>query len=184
MEVNILLVILTFVIMIAVILLADSLTTAMLIVSLLANFLVISAQFGKIHKKVTTGSVGPAATTLQSNMIPDGTDQVQQSELFVEKALPYEDQETNIYGPFYDMWHSYQDTYTSAYDTPQIQVGVSAAECNYNVDEANAIMAQRRARDKKCSDGWVTKDANYYKHHYGSELSESEDKQWWGRHEW
>jgi hypothetical protein len=43
----------------------------------------------------------------------------------------------------------------------------------------NAIMAQRRSRDKKCMDGWASKDANYYKQHFAEELDEAEAKPWW-----
>lgn len=172
MHINILFVTLTFVIVIAVILLADNLTTAMLIVSLLANFLVISSQFGKISKN-----------TLGLNIREWGVPLSEQKKEIEEKSV-FQHEDPIIYGPSYEMWHAYQDGYTKCYDEPQAVVGVSCAEKNSGIDAANALMAQRRFRDKKCSDGWASKDANYYKHHFAGELDEVEDKPWWSRHEY
>lgn len=84
-------------------------------------------------------------------------------------------------------------SYGSCYPTPAPVVGiVSGPEAAGTtpaslggVDGALAHTAQKRAqRDKKCSDGWVLKDATYYAHHFDDELNISEAKPWWGRAEY
>lgn len=170
------LIILTFILVIVVILLADNLTTAMLIVSLLANFLVISSQFKKISKNfLDIGISAPTSPTpaaqddsMISETAPDATD----------------NQKTDIYGPFYEMWHAYRNSYDKCYDPPQVNAYGDCPGRAYNIDTANAFMAQQRSRDKKAMDGWAVKEANFYKHHYGSELDDTERRVWWGRNEY
>lgn len=182
MHTNIIFVVLTFVIIIAVILLADNLTSAMLIVSLLANFLVISAHFGKISKNVLGMNIREWGTPL----VPESRNVVEEVSKSEDKgpAITPDDQDPIIYGPSYELWHAYDTAYTKCYDEPKAVVGMSCSEQSSGIDSANALMAQQRARDKKCSDGWASKDANYYKHHFGSELDDTERKPWWSRHEY
>ena len=200
-RVNILFIVLTFIIIVAVIVLSDSLMTAMLIVSLLTNFLVISAQFRKISKNILDVSVqnwgshtANTETTSGQDIDQDsgqvasqnsGQDFNQDSNQDPNQNLGYyANQDTNLYGQSYNQWNAHHTGYTSCYDEPQMMVGVSCSERSNSIDASNALIAQKRARDKKCTDGWVTKNANYYKHHFGNELTESEDKPWWGRVEY
>jgi hypothetical protein len=195
---NILFIVLTLAVVVAVILVADSLLNAMIIVSLLANFLVISAQFGKISR----GSLGIAAQDWgvppRKEMPDDDSEEgitrrvdAYEQRLAREVArgtssepdrTPDGSQPVDMYGPFYEMWHAYHDT--SAYPTPQHHVGVSSAEVNSGIDAAAAYMSQQRARDKRCSDGWASKNADYYAYHFGSELAQAEAKPWWGASEY
>ncbi len=87
---------------------------------------------------------------------------------------------TDLYGPYYEMWHAYQDGYTSVYDPPHAVTALSCAEKDAGFDTSNAYMAQRRARDRKCTDGWLSRDSSYFKYHYGSELDDAEKRVWWG----
>lgn len=178
MGVNILFIILTFIIIIAVILLAENLMTAMLIVSLLANFLVISAQFGKISKNILNISATGMPPKPSPKIEPPASSNVSSS-----GSPEQTEQDTNLYGPLYELWHEYNNAYSDCYNSPQMVVGSSCAERTYNIDEANAFMAQKRARDKKCMDGLVTRDASYYKYHYGDELDQAEERLWWGKFE-
>jgi hypothetical protein len=58
------------------------------------------------------------------------------------------------------------------------------ASCGTNsIDDMNAIISVRRARDKAAIDGSVSKNANYYRYHFAGELNESERKPWWGNSE-
>jgi hypothetical protein len=82
-------------------------------------------------------------------------------------------------------------TYTSAYKPPPPfkAIGSSGAlKCNINdypnFDESNARLAALRQRDKRAMDGYVTKNANYYKRHFGRELEDAEKQQWWGNDEY
>jgi hypothetical protein len=173
----VLFVVMTFALMIAIILIADSLVTAMIIVSLVTNFLVISGQFNKIYKHI-----GGAIADEKSDAAPilDDSPEDAPSSALLEDALPNPD----IYGPYYEQWHSYQDGYTSVYSPPHLAIATSCAEASNSVDTANTFMAQHRARDRKCMDGWASKNADYYAYHYGAELSDTEAKPWWGRQEW
>ncbi len=174
-----LLIVLTCILIIVVIILADSLTTAMLIVSLMANFLVISSQFGKLHK----GSLGigidewgapPAALQSDTTNIP---------EIDPTPHDPAEDAQSAIYGPFYEMWDAYRAV-DGIMDKPQIHALNGLCDGGYDMDSANAHIAQQRSRDKRALDGWAVKDANYYRHHYGGELAAEENKPWWSRNEY
>ncbi len=173
-----LLIILTCILIIIVIILADNLTTAMLIVSLLANFLVIGVQFNKISKGSL--NVGAQNWPTASNPAPQAS-----AETVREAGSgPSEYPQEGLYGPFYEMWDAYRNSYTSCYDKPQIYVHGHGCDRGYDMDGANAYMAQQRSRDKKALDGWAVKDANFYKHHYGNELDDAENKPWWSRNEY
>jgi hypothetical protein len=171
MHINILFIVMTFVIIIAVVLLADNLTSAMLIVSLLANFFVISGHFNKLSKNI----LGISATNWGKPPAKPIAEEV-----VAPVAVPADNQNTNLYGEDYERYHAYQDSYTGCYNEPKPVVGMSCSENSSGIDAMNAIMAQRRARDKKCMDGVASKDVNYYRHHFGSELDEAEAKPWWG----
>lgn len=74
--------------------------------------------------------------------------------------------------------------YTGCY--PQVPFDLNG--CNtgayLSYDEANARLAALRQRDKKALDGVVTKNSNYYKRHFSTELDEAEAKRWWGSSEY
>lgn len=173
---------LTFILLIIIIFLARDMTEAMLIISLLANLLVISGQFGLLSKGLVDITMQDAAA--QAASTPDSAAQapaagVPDGATDGSSAHPNGD----MYGSFYDQWNAYKDTYNSAYDSPRMAVS-TGAEQSYTVDEHNTLIAQQRARDRKCSDGWLTKDKYYYQYHYGSELDDAEAKAWWGRNEY
>ncbi|SIP86052.1 Hypothetical protein PACV_339 [Pacmanvirus A23] len=178
MHVNIIFCVLTFIIMIAVILTADSLTTAMLVITLLTNFLVISSHFGKIGKTVgmTVEKIGKPAEVETESQTKEHSEATHETPNISEENL-------SIYGADYEKWHAYNDSYTSCYDEPKTVVGSSCSERTFDVDTMNALVAQKRARDKKCMDGVALKDANYYREHFGDEFKETEDRIWWGRNE-
>lgn len=76
------------------------------------------------------------------------------------------------------------ESYTNCYEPPSYDIENCNLYSYLPFDEANARMASLRQRDKKCTDGWVTKNANYYKKHFGRELAEEEAKRWWGNQEY
>ena len=94
------------------------------------------------------------------------------------KALTGEKDPTEAYP-----WGSNQ-SYTDCYPGPNRELN----GCNMNdymgIDEANTRQVQLRTRDKRVIDGHITKNANYYKRHFGKELDESENKRWWGNDEY
>lgn len=105
-----------------------------------------------------------------------------------DEAKPEVGEDVNFYPDMVNYMYSkdmieheaYNTSYSECYKAPMPVIRDSASEIDNSIDSANALMAQRRARDKKCSDGWASKDKNYFKIHYGWELDESEKKPWWG----
>lgn len=165
MNLNIYLVVLTFIIILIVIQLSDNITTAVLIITLLANFLIICSQLS---------SINIANFSIKTENGPE------------ETPLPADDnneEEYHMYGPAWDRFHNYQLGYTDAYEDPKFVIGTDASEATQGIDGANTLMAERRTRDKKCIDGAVTKTADYYRHHFGDELSQEEKKVWWGHYD-
>ena len=181
MHTDALFIVLTLVVIIIVIMLAKDLVTAVLIVSLLAHFLVISGRFKKLSGSFLDIDVADA----------DGIDLTAGGSVLSTAPTgaaepdnePQSDVATEPYGPFYENWNAYGRSYLTAYDEPAPIAIVSAAERNYDTDAANALMARRRTRDKRAMDGAVTKDVDYYRYHYGGELAQAEAKPWWGRGE-
>jgi hypothetical protein len=57
-------------------------------------------------------------------------------------------------------------------------------DVSFTVDNKNAMSARRRARDKRCKTAVVKKGSDYYKYHFADELKDSENRVWWGRHEY
>lgn len=89
----------------------------------------------------------------------------------------------NMYGAFYDEWNTQRLSYTNSYTDPMPRIIKSGAETTADIDSANTLLWQRRARDKECSDGWASKNADYYKYHYAEELDTEAAREWWGRDE-
>lgn len=54
-----------------------------------------------------------------------------------------------------------------------------------DIDAKNAQLTKLRGgqRSRKCSDGWASKNANFYRKNYARELEDYEAKPWWGRQE-
>lgn len=166
---NVIFLVLTFILIIIVILMTGNLATAVLVISLLANFLFINSQFNQLHNATnSTDSTAPNKTV-------EHTDDSTTSKDNIYATL---DQVTDPYGHLYEQHHVFDSSYSTAYPEVKNIVG-HCSDTSYGIDSANAIMAQRRARDKKCSDGWATKTADYYKYHYGNELNDAERKIWW-----
>lgn len=83
----------------------------------------------------------------------------------------------SMYGPFYEIWRNYKE------DTPYAQVKPNEYNYANNVDDLITNDTRRRFKDKRTIIGNITKDANYYKYHYGNELDAEERKRWWGNNE-
>lgn len=175
MHINLLFIIMTFVVVCAIILLSDNLTNAVLIITLLANLLVLFSQIEKRTSKLTN-----CADKFESGEQP----QEEEAGEDVEEH-PYSvdnNQSGLMYGNMYAKHDAYNIGYINEYDPIPVD-GIDGG-ANSGIDGANALMARRRARDKKCSDGWAVKDANYFKFHYADELDEAEQKRWWGNKEY
>lgn len=85
---------------------------------------------------------------------------------------------SELYDDNYAKWDSYR------FLPAQCGAPVVYSDCSETSRDANVRItevARSRARDKRCIDGLVTKDANFYRYHYAGELDEVEKKPWWGR---
>lgn len=54
-----------------------------------------------------------------------------------------------------------------------------------DIDAKNAQISKLRGgqRSRKCSDGWASKNANFFRKNFAREIDEYEQKPWWGRQE-
>lgn len=170
-----------------VIFLARDLLTAGLIIAMIVNFALIWRSFA--DEPVNAPSeVGPAAAKMSPDMSApnDATTQVPDAPTWdLSTSRPRGESgvtsPADMYGPFYDMWHQNRAAYTDCYPERRAP---EVAMMSDDVDSGVAMIGIERARDKKCIDAWVARDANYYKQHFGSEFEESEARPWWGRHEY
>lgn len=124
----------------------------------------------------------PAAQTTQY------PNQTQQHDILAQ-PVPTTTQES-MYGPSYEVWNASRQSY-DIYSDPRTNFAPAASygsaysgSATYDVDGANTRMARARARDRRCIDGAVTKGADYYKYHFGSELDDTERRVWWGNNEY
>jgi hypothetical protein len=162
---NAVLILLVFVIAIGVVILTD-VVTALQIFSLIASAVVIYRCFadGALDLQIKPRD---AATAPPREVAPPVVRESYQD--FPPDAY---------YGRDFDRFRSFKATYNSAY-TPAGYAGG-----HRGVDDMGMKLGIARARDRQCIDGAVTKNANYYKYHYGDELSDYESRPWWGRNEW
>ena len=77
------------------------------------------------------------------------------------------------------------EKYNTCYSelTPSLQ-NMQPANSYLSFDEAHSRLAALRQRDKRCIDGAIAKNANYYKKHFGDELDVAENERWWGNDEY
>ena len=161
-------IIITFIVIISIIFLAESFMVAMLMVSLIANFLVICLNSTKLASKLQL--------PIRDQPIETPVDISTNDE--VNNELP---SILSSYGKDYEDHQQYKESYSSCYDDATPAVAISHSENSHTIDSLNALMSQRRTRDKRGMDGAVSKDSNFYKYYFANELSEYEDKPWWGK---
>lgn len=165
MHINITFIVFVFVVMVAIISIAGDPFTAMLIITTLLNVVLTYVRWTH-HKKIN-----PPACPTPSVIVQVPTTQPIPAEVVSDNV--------NMYGQSHADWQKYKDGYTACYSTQ----GNVDYRHDAGIDSRNVLMAQSRARDRKCTDGWASKDANYFRHHYSSELEETEAAPWWGSNE-
>lgn len=165
------LMVLIFVVIVLVILSRVSVVILLLVASILTNIALIypdayaNASSLLYSKLDLLSHPQPAAVT------PDAS-----SETFMvnENPIEYTNERTK-----------YIAGYTLAYDKPRPIPGLGFDENTHNIDNMNTMQwRERGTRDKKRSDGWATKDANYYRYHFADELNYEENKVWHGRNDY
>jgi hypothetical protein len=180
---------LTFVVIVAIIMLSNDLSTAMMTISILASFFAISINSRKTVSKLLT--ITPQSPI---ELVRQGEESAPPA-LSAQQASTEEDpticsgplcQNTNLYGAEYEKHGAYTDPGfgNSCYERPQVRLYDSVADRDTSIDERNCLIGQRRARDKRCLDGWATKDAHYFEYFFADELKASEAKPWWSHSEY
>lgn len=160
-----------FIAIIAVILLADSLLTATLIISILINAFLLLASAGYIDSSIIPVKTGSSNNV--SNIDP------KKESVEVAPKLATDAIFTNLYG---NEWNNY-DSFRMGYldQQPALPFSYDAPELQHTVDQKCNIQARQRGmRAKQMIDGNVSKNANFYKYHFGDELDKEEAKPWWG----
>jgi hypothetical protein len=182
MKINILFIVLVFIVMIAIVLLSNNLTTAVLLVSVIANIIIMSSpSLGKNFLSLNATEWGE--TPEDPEPVPEVV--IPEPEPVPEPTAPFEgDQSTNMYGMDHEKYHGYHTAYTDCYPEVKPVIAASCSERDLTMDGANAFMAQKRSRDKKVMDGVASKTSAYYRQHYAEELDEEEAKPWWGQSSW
>jgi hypothetical protein len=91
--------------------------------------------------------------------------------------------------PFYKMDQPYKE-FERNNDVSTCYAPVSVdysceAQRYLDIDAKNAQISKLRGgqRSRKCSDGWASKNANFYRKNFAREIDEYEAKPWWGRQE-
>ncbi len=186
MHFNNLFTIFTIMILIIVVLIADSFVTAVALCMLLINILALSIHHSVVDIDYST--VIPTIKLSKSDSITkdstadtkvDLNKESTMSTDSIEPAVNTHPQTPHMYGPEYDVWQTNQTSYSDCYNEPQLPIAYSCSERS-GVDAKLGLLAQQRARDRKCIDGAVAKNADYYKFHFADELAQSESKPWWG----
>lgn len=73
--------------------------------------------------------------------------------------------------------------YTSCYKPPSYEVLDGDINNHMSYDDRNTLEVMARERSKKVTDGWASKNADYYKQHFSDELDREERQRWWGNKE-
>lgn len=178
MHFNNLFTIFTIIMLIIVVLLSDSFVTAIVLCMLLVNLLTLCSHYNVIDIDYSTlGNILPSKVTkIDSDKVDLNKEQPVETASDIELSKPAT---PHMYGPEYDAWQTNQTSYSECYNEPQLPLFASCAESG-GVDARLSLLAQQRARDRKCMDGVVSKNADYYKFHFADELEQSESKPWWG----
>lgn len=188
MKVNILFIVLTFVIILAVVMLSDCAVTAMLIIALLVNFAALAVKSGALTDDVISIVIKDEPVNLvkpapMATVITVAAAEKLESGPAVKPGSIGAADSLDIYGRAYEQWNDQRRSYTESYSDPKPHVDTSASENSYGIDAANTLLWQRRTVDKQRSDGWASKDADYFAHHYADEFDIEENKPWWGKNE-
>lgn len=181
-------IVMTFIVIVAIVMVSDSMTTAASLISLVASFFVIAAIGGKFARLTgidmgTTDSSAakePTADTTEDQSQSQSPSQSQSDQIAAIGSAPFgATQEALMYGADYSNMRSYVTSFPLS--EARSTYLATPTECTKDIDTLNAQMAARRTRDKRAMDGATIKDADYYRAHFADELAYAENAPWWGR---
>lgn len=181
-------IVMTFIVIVAIIVLSDSMTTAASLISLVASFFVIAAIGGKFARltgmtkdgSADSSSVDSSSAGSQTDSSSAETSAAAENSMANVGAMPFgATEEARMYGADYSNMRSYVTSYPLS--EARSTYLATPTECTKDIDTLNAQMAARRTRDKRAMDGAIIKDADFYRAHFADELAYAENAPWWGR---
>ncbi len=168
-----------FVFIVGVICTMGDLSTSMVVVSLITNFVVLFLCLRKMQSLKSsdafTQTPAPEVTAEREQAL-GGVEPFVVTAASVPGTSP--DPDEGMYT------QDYMDNHSKVKDSYFTYPKANLCTSGNTIDDLNTHLARSRARDKQCTDGWVAKNANFYKSNYGTEFDESENARWWGRNEW
>jgi hypothetical protein len=168
---------LLFVIIIIIAACADTLTMPVAIGLIMAAILLFAGMGGVcVEEPRESAEAGKSTSTPATDAYTDMNK--------YDDDVPWQNQSVLNYNQSSIEHHALNASYGMCYDTPRPVIGNSGAEIDGSIDSQLSLMSQQRQRDKKRSDGWALKDADYFRHNYDWELDDYENKPWWGRSEY
>lgn len=174
---NIVLILFIFIVVLAIVIMADNMTTALLVISLLTNFLIIY----KIIKKSIVGGKSESADDIDKDEQIDFT-----TSDSLDTNTSIEPLDVNILneGYIYGAENQEYEIYKGYNRRPISNIYESAGSVE-GVDARNIKINQLRGqRNKDTIESIASKTSDYFKYHFEEELKNEEAKRWWGNNEY
>lgn len=170
---NVVMIVFVAILLLAVLIVTNNLLVSVVALSVIANIFVIRNIIKT--RKPAAPKVEEPVKTLESVLAdPKPQPPPAQADTVLDDNFAVN---SSIYG-------NNRDMYESCKSVPTLNKWSSVLGPVSNADAAIANLTMRRYRDKEAMDGSLVKDANYYKHHYGDEFVNEENKPWWSREEY
>lgn len=167
-------IVLAFIVVIAIIYMAKSMASAMVMAGCLAYILIISNNMVNLENNLHLG------VSKESSAATDPA----AADILDDKPQAVKDQPPADFSDDYKEYDEFRQSYTNVHNAAPPRVAYDNAEKTYSIDLANTMNATRRFRDQRAMNGTVIRNANFYKYHYGDELEQAENRPWWGRGEY
>ncbi|MHB2029559.1 MAG: hypothetical protein ACYCPT_12195 [Acidimicrobiales bacterium] len=183
MELNIYLIVFIFIILVAIVLLVQDLVVAMLIISLLTNFLTICINMHVLTVKSMPAPITDLLEKPKKDVVESFTDKsdpaVYDGTLY-DREQPIDEQGTKYPASLYgDAYANYEKQKTPCYKKAKPFFGDEN-----DTDAGMTYYTRRSTRDKQAIDGYVSKTADFYKYYYDDQFNEDQNSEWWGQYEY
>ncbi len=147
---------------------------ALITATIAAILLISTTRREQLEAAPTSAPPAPQAAPSVKPITPPET---------LPEPMPWQQQNPIAYSRASQINQAQIDSYSTCYE-PVRPVVAGGWDLDQSVDGGLAILAQKRARDRKAADGVALKDASFYRFYYDDELSLYENKPWWGRPEY
>lgn len=193
--------VLTFIIIIIIILITKNLTQAMLFITLITNFMILShyimVSLTDNEIKTKQGHLDEDLTSKNNDLTKD--DEIEMKDLLSDKFTGWYEGNDPQFGlgsgsettskdadfeleSLDDKWKVSPDNLIN--HNPVILPDRDDTDQFMDVDDKNIFMAQMRQRDKRAIDGKVLANKNYFSKYFSNELEQKEVERWWGNRDY